>query len=620
MPDTFNMPRRDFMLSLMAIPLVVSTINAHPQQTPSSPVRLESFEYSGVRLLPSRLRDQYLATRDFYFALPNDDLVYGFRKHAGLPAPGKSLDGWCSNNTDIVFGQWLSGMARMAKANDDTGMRDKAVRLMNAWEHTIKFSGNAGISDSGPNGHYSYDKMVCGLTDLYLYTGNSDAVRLLKKITENARQNLGRTRSLASPNDPQAGAGKCLEWYTLSENLYRAYLATGDPIYREFGDVWRYEAYWSMFLESSAPPPLRVHAYSHINSFSSAALSYHVSGDRRYLRIIRNAYEYIRHSQMFAAGGYGPGERLVGYAGELGRSLELHADTAEIPCGTWSGFKLSRYLITYTGEARYGDWIERLIYNGIGAALPMGEGGNTFYYADYRTGSGTKYYLWDHWPCCSGTYLQDVADYHNIIYFHDDSGLYVNLFIPSEVTWQQSGQTMRLTQQTKYPESEDIQLTIETDRQVSTAIRFRVPDWATSVSVMVNGTALPVDIRPSTWATIRRIWQKGDRIDIRIPMRLRAEPIDEQHPERVAILYGPVVLVEDLRFNLGLQMQAGHHSSEDLAARLRQGENPLHFDVIDPPDQVIRSGRFYPYYAAQRDIPYRMYHDFAQNELPGFKN
>jgi hypothetical protein len=185
------------------------------------------------------------------------------------------------------------------------------------------------------------------------------------------------------------------------------------------------------------------------------------------------------------------------------------------------------------------------------------------------------------------------------------------------VTWQQSGQTVRLTQQTKYPEGEDIQLTIETDRQVSTAIHFRVPDWATSASVMVNGTALPVDIRPSTWATIRRIWQKGDRIDIRIPMRLRAEPIDEQHPERVAILYGPVVLVEDLRFNLGLQMQAGHHSPEDLTARLRQGENPLHFDVIDPPDQVIRSGRFYPYYAAQRDIPYRMYHDFAQNELAG---
>lgn len=615
MPDTFNIPRREFMLSLMSIPLVGSAINAHPQQTTSSPVRLESFEYGGVRLLPSRFRDQYLATRDFYFALPDDDLVYGFRKHAGLPAPGKSLDGWCSNNTEIVFGQWLSGMARMAKANDDTGMRDKAVRLMNAWEQTIKFSANAGNSDDGPNGHYSYDKMVCGLTDLYLYTGNSEAVRLLKKITENARQNLGRTRSLASPNDPLAGAGKCLEWYTLSENLCRAYLATGDPIYREFGDVWRYEAYWSMFLDTSAPPPLRIHAYSHVNSLSSAALCYHVSGDPRYLRIIRNAYNFIRRSQMFATGGYGPGERLVGYNGELGRSLELHADTAEIPCGSWAGFKLSRYLLNYTGEARYGDWIERLVYNGIGAALPMGEGGSTFYYADYRTGSGTKYYLWDHWPCCSGTYIQDVAEYPNIIYFRDTSGLYVNLFIPSEVTWQQSGQTMRLRQETKYPESEDIQLTIETDRPISSAISFRVPDWATTASVRVNGSAVPVDIRPSKWATLQRTWHKGDRIEIRIPMRLRAEAIDEQHPERVAILYGPVVLVEDLRFNLGLQMQAGHHSPEDLAARLRQGKNPLQFDVIDPPDQVIRSGRFYPYYAAQRDIPYRMYHDFSQNEL-----
>lgn len=287
MTDLFNIPRREFMIGLMSIPLAASALNAHPQQaTSASPVRLESFEYSGVRLLPGRFRDQYLATRDFYFALPDDDLMYGFRKQAGLPTPGKPLDGWCRKNTEIVFGQWLSGMARMAKANDDTGMRDKALRLMKAWEQTIASSANAGNPDDGPNGHYSYDKMVCGLTDLYLYTGAAEALRLLKKITENARQNLGLTRSLASPDDPLAGAGKCLEWYTLSENLYRAYLATGDSIYREFGDVWRYEAYWSRFLETSAPPPLRVHAYSHVNTLSSAALSYHVSGDRRYLRHI----------------------------------------------------------------------------------------------------------------------------------------------------------------------------------------------------------------------------------------------------------------------------------------------------------------------------------------------
>jgi hypothetical protein len=99
-------------------------------------------------------------------------------------------------------------------------------------------------------------------------------------------------------------------------------------------------------------------------------------------------------------------------------------------------------------------------------------------------------------------------------------------------------------------------------------------------------------------------------------MRLRAEAVDKEHPDRVAILYGPVVLVEDLRFNLGLQLPPGHHRPEDLAARLRAEANfPLGFQVVDPPGQAIRSGRFYPYYDSPPGIPYRMYHDFTRNEL-----
>jgi hypothetical protein len=87
-----------------------------------------------------------------------------------------------------------------------------------------------------------------------------------------------------------------------------------------------------------------VHGYSHVNSFNGTPLAYAVSGDERYLRMARNAYDFVRNTQMFATGGFGPGERLVGYEGDLGRALEMHADTAEIPCGSWAGFKLSRYM------------------------------------------------------------------------------------------------------------------------------------------------------------------------------------------------------------------------------------------------------------------------------------
>ena len=73
----------------------------------------------------------------------------------------------------------------------------------------------------------------------------------------------------------------------------------------------------------------------------------------------------------------------------------------------------------FTGEARFGDWIETLLYNGIGAALPTEPDGKTYYYGDYRISSGLKQHYWYEWPCCSGTYLQTIADYHNVIYFHD---------------------------------------------------------------------------------------------------------------------------------------------------------------------------------------------------------
>lgn len=511
-----------------------------------------------------------------------------------------------------MFGQWLSGMAHIARSTDDADIRKKSAELLEEWAKTIG-------TDPGPSehAHYDYDKLVGGLVDLHLYTGHPDALPLLRCITETARKHLPRARTLASPLDPVATAGGCEEWYTLSENLYRAYAATSDAIYKDFGDVWRYEAYWSRFMETARPAPMRVHAYSHTNTLGSAAMTYAVTGDQRYLRICRNAYDFMLSSQVFAPGGYGPGERLVGYDGELGRSLELHADSAEIPCGAWAAFKFCRQLIQYTGEARFGDWIERLMCNGIGAALPMGEGGRTFYYADYRLGSGRKSYLWDHWPCCSGTYIQCVAEYPNLIYFRDASSLYVNLFIPSEVTWRPSGRRMRVRQTGDYPEGETARFEIDVDSPFEAAIRFRVPEWATTANLKINGVAMPLEVRPSTWATIDRTWTKGDRVEVQLPMKLRSLGVDQQHPDRVALLYGPVVLVEDMRFSLGLQMPADHHSPGDVPQRLRPARQPLHFDVIDPDRQVIRSGPFLPYYEAAPELPYRMYHDLAYNEMRG---
>ena len=385
------MERRQFVNTLAGIGLAsIAPFPSWGDDQSSSRLRvetpLETFEYKGVRLLPGMFSRQGDNAREVYFGLSNDDILKGFRRNAGQPAPGNDMTGWAAKTSASTFGQWLSGMARMSAALNDTPLREKAIALADGWGKTIGPDGNPRM------GNYAWDKIACGLVDLHIYAGWEPALPLLERTMRSVSKTFDRSRSPGTEKDRSGRLPKNTgEWYTLSENLYRAYVASGNPAFREFGDVWRYEHYWGGFETSPVhPPSYFLHAYSHVNTFSSAAMAYAVTGDKRYLRIIQNAYDFIRATQCYASGGYGPGEWSVPPDGTLGTSLEVRTDHAEIPCGSWAGFKLSRYLMGFTGDARYGDWIETLLYNGIGAALPVQPDGRTFYYADYRLGTAAK--------------------------------------------------------------------------------------------------------------------------------------------------------------------------------------------------------------------------------------
>ena len=480
-------------------------------------------------------------------------------------------------------------------------------------------------------GHYPFDKLVCGLVDLQRYAGHAPAIPALERVTAFADRTFQRAQMpLADPSHNQHYYGLPQEWYTLAENLYRAYRLTGDERFRRFGDQWRYDAYWAKFERTSAPPDAHgVHAYSHVNSFSSAAMTYEVTGDPRYLSIVRHAFDYLQTRQCYATGGYGPNERFMAPDGSLGRALDTRSDTCEASCTTWAGFKLARYLTRFTGEARYGDWTERLFYNGIGAALPIADGGRNFYYADYRVGGGMKVYLWENFTCCSGSYIQNIADFHNNIYYRDgDRALYVNLFVPSEVAWTGPSGPVRLVQETDYPDSETIRLTIASAAAPSAfPLRFRVPSWTRGATATVNGDAAPLDAAPGTWAAIARTWRQGDVVEIRIPLTLRMEAVDSEHPDRVAVMRGPVVFVlegayHDPRFRLPMRdedlpgwlvAEPGSLPRGVWATGLHEPAYPTILRVAPPDGSPVRL-RFRPFYETAENYPYFMY--FDRDKLP----
>jgi DUF1680 family protein len=570
----------------------------------SEPIRkLQLFDYSGVKLLNSRFEDQYQSARDLFFTIPNDNLLLGFRQRAGHPAPGTPLIGWYggqwadSSHTSVrdpdifnAFGQFVSGMARMYKATNDTAILDKASYLIDEWAKAIEPDGYFYYSRKPQFPHYIYEKTICGLVDMYAYGGNKNAIGHLERITSWAEKNLDRTRRV--PRDSERGfSADGTEWYTLSENLYRAYQLTGDPRYKNFADVWHYDNYWGQFNRANPRPDYR-HAYSHCNTLSSAAMTYAITEDPKYLETIVNGYDWFQRTQTYATGGFGPDEELMPPDGSLGNSLDTVSATFETGCGSWAIFKLSRYLMSFTGQAKYGDWIEKMFYNGIGGGLRMQPDGHTFYYSDYRVGGGTKVYREDQkWCCCSGTYPQAIADYHNLIYLHDNDGLYVNLFVPSEVSWR--GITLR--QETRYPESNTASFTFAKSDATQFPLHIRIPGWCVGAAIQVNGQRQNVSCSPGTWATLDRKWTAGDRVSIELPMELQYAPIDEQHPKRVALVYGPAVLVRRSRRLAGNTLSGIAKNENQNSFRLRTG--------VD--DQFV------PFYTIGFHEPYEMYFDLT---------
>jgi len=596
--------RRDFVAAAgAAVPTMIAGQASSRGTRAAVKSVIEPFHYSGVRLRPSRWQKQFQSARDYYFGISDDDILHGYRAQAGLPAPGKPLGGWAARTTGALLGQWLSGIARIYRATGDKPLLDKGTYLLTEWAKTLKDGRSIG-------GVYGYEKFVCGLVDLNEFAGYAPALAVLERTIEWPIKTYSKDRI---PGRVDMTSGRPGEWYTFPENLYRAYLAIGDRKYKDFADTYLYHDYWNKFLDTAAPAHAHhVHAYSHVNGFSSAAMAYAVSGDPRFLKILRNGYDYLQNTQCYATGGYGPMERIVPPDGTLGRSIEARNASFEAVCGSWAGFKMSRYLQQFTGEARYGDWAERLFYNGVGAALPITTGGKHFYYADYRVTGGMKVYKVSTYSCCSGTYLQNVADYHNLIYYRDPSSLYVNLYVASELTWSRPEGEVKLVQDTTYPETETSTLRLEMPRAMRFSLKFRVPEWTRDASVRVNGAAVNAKCEPGKWAEVTRAWQSGDTVEIRIPQPLRAQPIDKQHPRRVAIVRGPSVLVmDDWVFETIPQLPDPKNIDKWLVADKPEGVYRLAM-----PDGSKIEARFRPFYSIGEVTPYRMYHDLDAPPIP----
>jgi hypothetical protein len=328
------------------------------------------------------------------------------------------------------------------------------------------------------------------------------------------------------------------ESYTISENLFLAYQRGAGERYRDLGVRFLDDVYYDPLADGRSDLEGR-HAYSHVNSLASAMQAYLTLGNEKYLRAAKNGFDMIA-AQSFATGGWGADETLrAPGSDEVYKSLTKTHASFETPCGSYGHFKLTRYLLRVTGDPRYGDSMERVMYNTVLGSLPLEADGRTYYYSDYNF-AGRKVYHAQRWACCSGTLPQVAADYRINTYFRDQRGVYVNLYIPSTVRWTYDGAQIALTQKGEYPFDPHVQFDIKASKHVEFALNLRIPAWAEGASISVNGKRQTA--KAGSFLRVQREWQNGDHIEVELPLAVRLEAVDAQHPETVALLAGPVVL------------------------------------------------------------------------------
>jgi DUF1680 family protein len=135
-----------------------------------------------------------------------------------------------------------------------------------------------------------------------------------------------------------------------------------------------------------------------------------------------------------------------------------------------------------------------------------------------------------------------AADYRINTYFRDSQGMWVNLYIPSTLRWTQDGSQVVLTQRSTYPFDSVVEFDVKTSQVKEFAMSFRIPGWAEGASISLNGRRVQTPTTPGSFASVHRQWNTGDRVEVDLPMTMRIEPIDPQHPQTVALLFGPLVL------------------------------------------------------------------------------
>ena len=532
---------------------------------------LKPAEKGSVKILPGVFRERMDVNRQYLLELDTNCLLQNFYLEAGIILPGLQVVdnpetanlhwGWEAPTCQLrghFLGHWISAAAKLIAADGEPELRVKLDNIVSELARCQELNGGEWVG-SIPEKYftrliknqyiwspqYVMHKTIVGLSDAYIYAGNTQALDILSHLSD---WYITWTEKAAETNPHAVYAGEEAGMLEVWAQLYQL---TKDEKYltlaKRYADAGLFRN-----LKEGKDSLTNCHANASIPFTHGAAKMYEITGDSDWLEVIKLFWKAaVTDRGMFSTTGMNAGEfwvppHMQGHF--LGSSDQEF-------CTVYNMVRTASYLLKYTGEAQYADYIERALYNGF-LAQQNAQTGMPAYFLPLGAGSrkkwGTK--TRDFW-CCHGTMVQAQTLYPELVWFTDGDKITAAQYIPSEFTAEMNGANVTVSQTTgmKYyndqaffDEKDDGQMSrwllkfsVKCDKPVRFTLSLRVPEWAKGVELEVNGknTAAPVK---DGWLDITADWQ-NDSVQVFFPSELRAETLPDM-PELMSVVDGPIVL------------------------------------------------------------------------------
>ena len=595
--------------------LVLSTSLAKAQNAP----QVSYFPLQNVKLLDSPFLQAQQTDLHYILALDPDRLLAPFLREAGLQPKAPSYTNWENTGLDgHIGGHYLSALSMMYAATGDTAVYNRLNYMLNELNRAQQTVGTgfiggtpgslqlwkdikAGKIRAGGfdlNGKwvplYNIHKTYAGLRDAYLYAGSDLARQMLIAFTD---WMIDITSGLS---DEQMQDMLRSEHGGLNETFADVAEITGDKKYLELARRFSHklildplikdeDKLTGMHANTQIP---KVIGYKRIAELSQDDKNWNHAAE--WDHAARFFWNTVVNHRSVCIGGNSVREHF--HPSDNFTSMLNDVQGPET-CNTYNMLRLTKMLYqnshnpnqTNEPDPNYVNYYERALYNHILASQEPDKGGFVYFTpmrpGHYRVYSQPETSMW----CCVGSGLENHTKYGEFIYAYRKDTLYVNLFIPSQLTWKEQG--IILTQETRFPDDDKVTLRIDEAPKKKRTLMIRIPEWANhskGYSVSINGKRkMFVMAKGNQYLPLSRKWKKGDVVTFHLPMKVSVEQIPDKK-DYYAFLYGPIVLAA----STGTEHLDGLYADDSRGGHIAHGkqiplqEVPM---LIGNPDSICKS-------------------------------